>query len=139
VAAVSNEAVEAWLADLERRLAEGPVAELPVMLAYAAGREVELDDDELSGALRRAMLLLAAGGDPRREVGLDSRAVQSLADELDSAEGRTQLARGLDRLAGQAMRLPRVRGALFDLVAAPELAWRAFSCALLAEELGDEA
>ena len=38
---------------------------LPV-LAYLAGQEVELPDEELNGARRRAMLLVAAGGDPHR-------------------------------------------------------------------------
>lgn len=135
---MSDDAVEAWLADLERRLAAEPIPELPVMLAYAAGREVELGDDELNAALRRAMLLLAAGGDPRRDVGLDSRPVVALADELDSAERRTQLMGGLDELATLAAGLPRVRGALLGLAAEPDLAWRAFACALVAEELGDE-
>lgn len=134
-----DDPVQAWLADLERRLADGPLAELPVMLAYAAGREVLLDEAELNGALRRTMLILAAGGDPHRDVDPSSRAVAALADELDDEERRTELMRGLDGLVGRASRLPRVRGALFDLVAAPQLAWRAFACALLAEELGDEA
>jgi hypothetical protein len=133
-----DDAVQAWLADLERRLSAGPIGELAVMLAYAAGRAVELDDDDRNAAVRRAMLLLAAGGDPHRELALDARAVSSLAGELDSPERRTQLVRGLDELVGLAGSLPRVRGALFDLVAAPGLAWQAFACALIAEELGDE-
>ena len=57
-------------------------------LAFVAGRQVELDAEELNGALRRAMLLLAAGGDPHRELALDSRAVVALADELDAEPRR---------------------------------------------------
>src|SRR5207244_7691813 len=50
--------------------------------------EVALDPDELNGALRRAILLLATGGDPQRELALDSRAVVALADELDRKSTR---------------------------------------------------
>ena len=42
-------------------------------LAYVAGQRLELDPDELNGPLRRAVLLLAAGGDPQRELRLDRR------------------------------------------------------------------
>jgi hypothetical protein len=133
-----EDAVQTWLAGLERQLADGPVPELPVLLAYAAGRDVRLDDDELNAALRRTMLILAAGGDPHRELDPAAPAVASLAAELDDERPRTELMRGLDDLVGRAARLPRVRGALLDLAARPAATWRAFACALLAEELGEE-
>jgi hypothetical protein len=44
-------------------LEDGPSDDLLLALAWLAGREVELDQDELKGALRRSELLLAAGGD----------------------------------------------------------------------------
>jgi hypothetical protein len=84
------------------------------------------------------VLLLAAGGDPNRGLELDGRAVTALADSLDDSERRLQLMRGVDELVGMTADLPRVREALFALVAQPDLAWRAFACALLAEELGAE-
>ena len=44
------------------------------------------------------MFVLAAGGDPHRDVGLDSIAAERLADELDTPERRAQLAAALDEL-----------------------------------------
>jgi hypothetical protein len=136
VEVVSTDAVREWLADLEQRLREGPVAELWAMLAYAAGRDVELAEDELNAATRQALLLLAAGGDPLRGLDLEGRAVTALAAELETTERREQLLRGVDELVGLAPNAPHVREALFTLASRPELAWRAFACALLAEELG---
>ncbi len=127
-----------WLQGLERQLAAGAVPERWTMLAYVAGRDVAVGEEELNEATRRAVLLLAAGGDPNRGLELDGRAVTALADELDCGDRREQLLRGVDELIGLAERLPQVRAALFDLAAAPDLAWRSFACALLAEELGAE-
>jgi hypothetical protein len=94
-----------------------------VPLAWLAGRALELDEDELRGPIRRSMLLLAAGGDPTREDALDfdGRAVTALAGELQTEERVARLAAELREL-----------GADVD----PELAWTAFACSLLAEELG---
>jgi hypothetical protein len=131
-------ALREWLAGLELQLGEGPVPERWAMLAWVAGREVPLDEDELRQALRRAMLLLAAGGDPHRELALDGRAVTGLAAELDRPERRDALMKGIDGLVGLAERLPRVRAALFDLAASPESAWRAYVCGVLAAELAEE-
>jgi hypothetical protein len=103
-------------------------AEEPVALALLAGREVPLDEDELRGALRRSLLLLASGGDPRRGLELDGRAVTALADELDAPERREALLAGLRSLAGE---VPEADA----LLAEPELAWRLYACGLLAEEL----
>ena len=130
--------VQAWLEGLERQLREGRVAELWAMLAYAAGRDVELDEQELHASTRQAVLLLAAGGDPTRGLDLDGRAVTALAENLDDAERRVELMRGIDDLVGRSVALPHVRDALFTLASQPDLAWRAFACALLAEELGSE-
>ena len=100
-----------------------------VPLAWLAGRGVEIDEDELRGALRRSMLLAAAGGDPLRSIALDSRAVTALADDLDTPERRASLAAGL-----RAVDAP----AAGTLLADPGLAWRAFACSLLADELAGE-
>jgi hypothetical protein len=104
-------------------------------LALVAGREVAIDPGELAPALRRALLLLAAGGDPRRTLELDGRAVVALADELDRPERRELVNHGLAALRPEAARLPRVAAALDELVADEDLAWRAYACALLADEL----
>jgi hypothetical protein len=135
---VSIDAVRDWLHGLEAQLDAGPVDERWTMLAWVAGRNVPLGEQELRESLRRAMLLRAAGGDPHRELALDERAVVSLAEDLDAPEHRAELMSGIDELVGLAERLPRVRSALFDLAASPDSAWRAYTCALLAEELADE-
>ena len=99
-----------------------------VSVAWIAGRSVAIDQGELLGAVRRALLLLAAGGDPRREPELDGRAVTALAAELDRPERRAELAAALRGL----------RDGAEALLADPELAWRAFACAQLAEELASD-
>ncbi len=112
-------------------------ADVPTSLAYLAGTAVELDADELHAALRRAELLLAAGGDPRRELEPDGRAVAALADDLDEAAARAQLRGALELLAAEADGLPAVSTALAGLLADDDLAWRTFACARLAEALAD--
>jgi len=95
-----------------------------VPMAWLAGRALELYEDELRGPIRRSMLLLAAGGDPAREdaLALDGRAVTALAEELYTPER-------LERLVAELREL--------GVRADPELAWNAFACSLLAEELGE--
>lgn len=114
-------------------------ADLPTSLAYLAGTAVELDDDELRAALRRAELLLAAGGDPHRELEADGRAVTALADDLDGETARAQLRDALAGLAAEADGLPRVSAVLAGLLADDDVAWRTFACARLAEALAGEA
>jgi len=109
---------------------------LPV-LAYVAGREVSLDEDELNGARRRALLLLAAGGDPHRELDIDDRAVKALAADLYDESRRVQLGRSVDALVVHVRGLPNVREAALFLAADLDLAWRLFCLGLLAEELGE--
>ncbi len=109
---------------------------LPV-LAYLAGRAVELPDGELNEARRRAMLLLATAGDPRRELEVDDRAVKAVALDLYTEQRRDQLAQGVDAIALNARELPAVREAALFLAADPDLAWRLYALALLAEELGE--
>jgi hypothetical protein len=109
---------------------------LPV-LAYLAGLSLDLDEAELNGARRRALLLVAAGGDPRRELTVDDRSVKSLAADLYSEEGRDALARSLDQLALRVRELPVARDAVLFLVADIDLAWRLYALALLAEELAE--
>jgi hypothetical protein len=123
------------LEGVERDLAAGRQPEALPTLAWLAGRTIALDEEELHGAGRRAALLLAAGGDPHRGLDLDGRAVTSLAAEMDGPERRHELIEGLARLRAESEGLPLVSEALWELKADGELAWRAFACALLAEEL----
>jgi len=109
---------------------------LQVVLCWLVQDEIAIDDDELNAARRRAMFVLAAGGDPHRDVGIDSIAAERLADELDTPERRAQLAVALGELAVDD--LPAVTEAVNSLCADPELAWRSFALSLLADELADE-
>ena len=109
-----------------------------VSLAYVAGRAVRLDPDELAAALRRALLIVAAGGDPHRELTLADRAVVSLAADLDGPERRRDLVDALARLHEEARGLAYVRAVVAALAGDVDLAWRAYACGLLAEELGDD-
>jgi hypothetical protein len=105
------------------------------VLAFVAGRDVDVPEAEREAVCRRALLLLAAGGDLRRELGVDDRAVKSVAAELYTDERRRALGRGVDGLAPLARDLPRVRGAIVLLAGDPELAWRLYALALLADAL----
>ena len=128
-----------WLADLERTLAEGgddSLAIAVVVLASVAGAEVHLDGEERDGAVRRALLLLAAGGDPNRGLDLGGRAVRALATDLEDPDRREILASAIAELAPEAHGLPHVSEALRGLLDAPDVAWRAYACSLLALELG---
>src|SRR5207244_12935135 len=109
-----------------------------VVLASVAGGEVPLDGEERAGAVRRALLLLTAGGDPNRGLALDGRAVCGLATDLDDPGRREILASGLAELAAEAQGVPHVSEALHGLLDAPDIAWRAYACSLLATELGRE-
>jgi hypothetical protein len=111
-------------------------SELRVVLCWLVQDRVTVDEEELNAARRRAMFVLAAGGDPHRDVGVDSIAAERLADELDTPERRTQLAAALDELPTEA--LPTVTAGVESLCADPELAWRSFALSLLADELADE-
>jgi hypothetical protein len=111
--------------------------ELLAPLAFLAVQAVELEPRELNAARRRALLLLAAGGDPHRALEPGGRAVRALAADLDSPARRTELADALRALRGQSAGLVRVAAALDELLVDPDLAWRWAACALLAEELAD--
>jgi hypothetical protein len=56
--------------------------------------------------------------------------VIELAGDLDSAERRQALARAIERLDADAEALDRLRD--------PDIAWRAYACALLADALGED-
>jgi hypothetical protein len=104
-------------------------------VAYLAAAALALDPDELRAARRRALLLLATGGDPRRELDPDGRAVASVAEDLDVPGRRVALAAALEALRRESGGLPSVTGALDRLSADGQLAWRFVAYVLLAEEL----
>jgi hypothetical protein len=84
---------------------------------------VPLDDAELNAALRRALLVFAAGGDLHRDPTLEDPAVTELAADLDSPERREALLEASELLRD-----------LHD----PDLVWRAYACGLLADVLGED-
>src|SRR5437899_1694408 len=84
----SSSAVRACVDGLEGSLGAGEEVGFEVPLSLLAGREVTLEKGDLRGARRRAVQLLATGGDPRRELDPDGRAVSALAADLDSPKRR---------------------------------------------------
>lgn len=108
------------------------------MLCFLAGQSVEIDEDELNGALRRAELLLAAGGDPRRRLELYGRAVTSLAEDIDDPTRRAELRSGLEELRTDAVGLRGAREALALLLRDGDLAWQAYAMGLVAAALAED-
>ena len=125
------------MVELLARLEAGELGDPLPVLAYVAGQDVWLPDGELNEARRRAMLLLAAGGDPHRPLDVDDRAVKALAVDLHSDRRSKELSAALDGLALLARDLPSVREAVLFLAADPDLAWRFFALGLVAEELAE--
>jgi hypothetical protein len=125
--AVSTLPSEAGL--LRGRLPERDDVQL-VVSAFLAGQSVPLEEEERNAAVRRALLVFAAGGGLEREPELDDPAVVELAADLDAPARRSALGSALEQLDPN----PHV----LRLRADPELAWRAFACSLLAEALGED-
>jgi hypothetical protein len=90
-----------------------------------AGKAVPLEESERNAAVRRALLVFAAGGDLHRDPSVDEPAVAELARDLDTPQRRAALMAALRESEGVA-----------PLLGDPELAWRAYACGLLADELG---
>jgi len=122
------------LADLEES-----DLDLRVALTWLVRDEIGIDEDDLNASRRRALFVLAAGGDPHRELDYESVAAERLAQELDTPERRVALAAALDRLVPEAAGLPAVTEALALLRGQPDLAWRSLALALIADELADSA
>jgi hypothetical protein len=125
------------LEKLEESGHDAGTGELLVVLAWLVREQVEIPEPELNAARRRAMFVLAAGGDPHRDLELDSVAAERLAAELDTPERRARLASALEELAARAAGLTTVLAGIEQLAEAG-LAWRTFALALLADELADE-
>ena len=121
---------------LERSGHSPDAGELLVPLVWLCLPRLAIPDDELKGARRRAMFVLAAGGDPSRELGLESVAAERLAAELDSPERRKALHTALSELEVDG--LPAVSQGVSALQGEPELAWRCLGLALLADELSED-
>ena len=127
------------LEDLEPSLRQWGDGQACAMLALLARQSMPLTDDEVNPPLRRALLVLAAGGDPHRELELDGRAVTGFADDLETPDRRAQLRAALRDLHEQAEGLPRAAFLLEALLEDEDLAWRSLAVALLAEQLDEDA
>jgi hypothetical protein len=127
-----------FLEGLERGLAAGTAEEPEAVLSLIAGRDVELEPDEVRGAQRRGVQLLAAGGDPQRVLEVDGRAVLAVAEDLDRPERRAVLGAGLEGLRDIAAGLPNVLARIDALAREPDAAWRWFALTILAEELSPD-
>lgn len=125
------------LDELLARVDAGELGDPLPVLAYVAGQAVDLEDEELNGARRRALLLVAAGGDPHRDLEVDDRSVKALAADLYSDDRREQLGLSIDALVLRVRELPVAREAALFLAADIDLAWRLFALGLLAEELAE--
>jgi hypothetical protein len=123
------------LDELLLRVDAGELGDPLPVLAYVAGQAVEIPDAELNGARRRALLLVAAGGDPHRDLEVDDRSVKALAADLYTDGRREQLGRSIDALVLRVRELAIAREAALFLAADVDLAWRLFCLGLLAEEL----
>ncbi len=123
-----------WLRSFER----ADPLEQWTLLCFLAGRAIDLDDGERNASVRRAELLLASEGDPRRAPELYGRAVGAVAADLDTPERRRALRGGLEGLAPEAAGLRGVGEALRLLLTDDDLAWQAFAYSVLAERLAEE-
>jgi hypothetical protein len=131
---VARETIRDWVRSLER----AEPTEQWTILCFFAGQDVAIEDDELNAAVRRAELLLAAGGDPHRPLDPFGRASTALAADLDAPERRIQLREGLESLGDEVAGLRGARESLALLLSDDDLAWQTFATSLLAEALADE-
>ena len=96
-------------------------------LGFLAAQQLELAKDELNAAVRRALLVHAAGGDLRREPAPGDPAVRTLAGDIYL----TALPETVAALRAEGAGLTRVEAAL------DALDGRWVACAVLADALGD--
>ena len=129
---------ERWLDTLEATLVAADEATAVVTVASVAGRDVPVDGDDVRAAARRALLVLASGGDPLRGLALDGPAVSGFAEELDDPDRRGALEDGLFALLESAQGLAHTSELVRALLSDRETAWRAYACSLLAEQLAED-
>ena len=120
-----------------RRVEVAESEEQRILLCFLAGRSVTLDESDVNAALRRAELLLAAGGDPHRPLELHGRAVSALAEDLFEPERRSELDAGLASLDVDGESFPSTAETVAALRGDDDLSWQYFAMALLAEALSD--
>jgi hypothetical protein len=110
-------------------------ADAAAAVAFAASISLGVEADVVAGPIRRALLLLAAGGDPHRALDADGRAVRSLADELEGLVSDDEVAAAFDAVRTRAHGLPTIEATAAALAADPAAGRRALALALLGAEL----
>ena len=123
------------LEHLEPSLREASPDAAVATIALVAAEEVGFDAGARDAALRRALLVLASGGDLRRDLALDDRAVTTLAEDLEDPARRGELEAALQRLRAHTDELPAAASAVEALLHDPDRAWKALAAAVLADEL----
>ena len=63
--------------------------------------------------------------------------MRAVAIDLDATNRRAALTEGLVGVRSETAGLPHLNEALHALIEAPDIAWRAYACSLLAEALDD--
>lgn len=123
------------LEHLEPSLREASPDAAAATIALVAAEQVAFEADALGAAVRRALLVLASGGDLRRELSLDDSAVTGLASDLEDPARRAELDTALQGLRVHTDDLPAAASAVQALVEDPDRAWKALAAAVLADEL----
>jgi hypothetical protein len=123
------------LEHLEPSLRESSPDAAAATIALVAADQVGFDEQALGAAVRRALLVLASGGDLRRELSLDDSAVTGLASDLEDPARRGELDAALQGLRAHTEELPAASSAVQALLDDPDRAWKALAAAVLADEL----
>lgn len=123
------------LEHLEPSLREASPDAAAATIALVAAEQVAFEADALGAAVRRALLVLASGGDLRRELSLDDNAVTGLASDLEDPARRAELDTALQDLSAHTDELPAAASAVHALLDDPDRAWKALAAAVLADEL----
>lgn len=123
------------LEHLEPSLREASPDAAAATIALVAAEQVAFEADALGAAVRRALLVLASGGDLRRELSLDDTAVTGLASDLEDPARRAELDTALQVLRAHTDELPAAASAVQALVDDPDRAWKALAAAVLADAL----
>ena len=131
---MTRRTIRDWVRSLER----ADPADQWTMLCFFAGQGIAVDEDELNAAVRRAELLLAAGGDPHRPLDPFGRAATALADDLDTDARRAQLRAGLEALRDEVAGLRGARESRSLVLSDSDRAWRSNATSLRAEALAVE-
>ena len=107
----------------------------PAVVALLVDR-LGLDEDDISAATRRGLLLAAAAGDPAEGIAAGSRAALETAADLAETDVAPRLLAELRGLAGEGAEYPVAAALAGSLAEHPEAALSALAVVLLSIEAG---